>query len=113
MNGEDFEDFFARIYERSRSRRVRPQATVKDLPHESIRFMPGDDEFPLWRIGCRVRLLFKKLKINNYLSLRWALRKRPYFTFSREPPPIIKFDLRLPVVLSEDSSMWKEIWMVI
>jgi hypothetical protein len=55
QNDEDLEDFFAGIYERSRSRRMRP--TVEDTtdPHESIRALPGAEEFPLWRIGCMVR----------------------------------------------------------
>ena len=55
QNGEDLDDFFAKIYERSRSGRRRP--TVEDTsPHDCIRSLPGADEFPLWRIGCRVRL---------------------------------------------------------
>ena len=60
QNGEDLDEFFAGIYERSRSRRMRP-STVEDttLPHDCIRSLPGADEFPLWRIGCRVRLRLK------------------------------------------------------
>jgi hypothetical protein len=62
QNGEEIDNFFARIYERSRSHRMRPQA-VEDTsttdPHDCIRSLPGADEFPLWRIGCRVRLSFK------------------------------------------------------
>ena len=54
QNGEDLDDFFAKIYERSRSGRRRP--TVEDTPHDCICSLPGADEFPLWRIGCRVRL---------------------------------------------------------
>ena len=57
QNGGDMDDFFAGIYERSRSRRMRP--TVEDTtdPHNCIRTLPGADKFPLWRIGCRVRVL--------------------------------------------------------
>jgi hypothetical protein len=64
QNGEDLDDFFARIYERSRSRRMRD--TVKDTieSHDCIRSLPGAEEFPLWRIGCRVRLSLKKSKKN-------------------------------------------------
>jgi hypothetical protein len=54
--GEDLDDLFARIYERFRSRRIK--STVEDTsdPHNLISSLPGADEFPLWRIGCRVRL---------------------------------------------------------
>ena len=65
-NDKDLNDFFARIYERSRSHRMRP--TVDDEvtadPHGCIQALPGTDEYPLWRIGCRVRLSLKKSKIN-------------------------------------------------
>ena len=59
-NDEDSDSFFARLYERIRSRRIRPTVSVEDstLPHDCIRSLPGADEFPLWRIGCRVRLYF-------------------------------------------------------
>ena len=63
QSDKDLDDFFARIYERSRSHRMRP--TVEDdsedtaEPHGCIRALPGDEEFPLWRIGCRVRLSLK------------------------------------------------------
>jgi hypothetical protein len=59
-NDEDLDDFFARFYERLRSRRIRRTLTVEDstLLHDCIRSLPGADEFPLWRIGCRVRLCF-------------------------------------------------------
>jgi hypothetical protein len=35
--------------------------TVEDTtdPHNCIRALPGAEEFPLWRIGCRVRLSLK------------------------------------------------------
>ena len=55
QNGEDLDDFFARIYEQSRSRRMRPTVEDTTLPHDCIRSLPGAEEFPLWRIGCRVR----------------------------------------------------------
>ena len=61
QNGGDIDDFFAGIYERSRSRRI-PTVTV-DLevtdPYDCIRDLPGAEEFPLWRIGCRVCLSLK------------------------------------------------------
>jgi len=60
QNDEDLEEFFARFYERLvQSRRMRP-STVEDTtsPHDCIRSLPGADEFPLWRIGCRVCLCF-------------------------------------------------------
>jgi len=60
QNGEDrdLDGFFERIYDRSRSRRMRPtvEDTVTVLPHDRIRSLPGAEEFPLWRIGCRVSL---------------------------------------------------------
>ena len=31
-------------------------------PHGCIRGLPGAEEFPLWRIGCRVRLSLKKME---------------------------------------------------
>jgi hypothetical protein len=62
QNDNELEDFFARIYERSRSHRMRPTIEDGDTadPHGCIRTLPGAEEFPLWRIGCRVRLLLKK-----------------------------------------------------
>jgi hypothetical protein len=64
QNGEELDDFFAGIYERSRSHRMRP--TVEDTTdrYDCIRSLPGAEEFPLWRIGCRVRLSFEKLMKN-------------------------------------------------
>jgi len=66
QNGEELDDFFAGIYERSRSHRMRPANAIEDTtdPHDCIRSLPGAEEFPLWRIECRVRLSFKKLKKN-------------------------------------------------
>jgi hypothetical protein len=66
QNVEDLDDFFARIYERSRSHRMRPTVEDEDTadPHGCIRSLPGAEEFPLWRIGCRVRLFLKKRKKN-------------------------------------------------
>jgi hypothetical protein len=67
QNGEDFDDFFDRIYERSRSRRIRHTAdSAEDTtdPHDCIQALPGAEEFPLWRIGCRVRLSLKNSKKN-------------------------------------------------
>ena len=62
QNGEELDDFLTGIYERSRSHRMRP--TVEDTtdPHDCILSLPGAEEFPLWHIGCRVCLSFKKLK---------------------------------------------------
>ena len=60
QNDEGLDDFLTRIYERSRAHRMRPTAT--DHPHDCIRSQPGAEEFPLWRIGCRVRLSFEKSK---------------------------------------------------
>ena len=58
-NEEDLDDLFARILERSRSHRTRPTVEDEDTtvtdPHGCIQTLPGSDEFPLWRIGCRVR----------------------------------------------------------
>ena len=63
QNGGDIDDFFAGIYERSRSRRT-PTMTVEVTtdPHDCIRDLPGAEEFPLWRIGCRVCLSLKKIE---------------------------------------------------
>jgi hypothetical protein len=38
--------------------------TVEDTadPYNCIQALPGVEEFPLWRIGCRVRLSLKKSK---------------------------------------------------
>ena len=57
-NDEDLDDFFARFYERLPSQRMRPTIEDSTLPHDCIRSLLGADEFPLWRIGCRVRLCF-------------------------------------------------------
>jgi hypothetical protein len=65
QNGEDLNDFFAGIYERSRSGcSRRERTTVEDTTnlHDYVRSQPGAEEFPLWRIGCRVRLSLNKLK---------------------------------------------------
>jgi len=56
QSGGDLDDFFDRIYERSRSRRMRPTVEDITLTHDCIRSLPGAEEFPLWRIGCRVSL---------------------------------------------------------
>jgi hypothetical protein len=44
------------------------RSTIQDKdtadPHGCIRALPGAKEFPLWRIGCRVRLSLQKLKKN-------------------------------------------------
>jgi hypothetical protein len=60
-NDKDVDDFFAGIYERSRSHRIRPTVEDEDTtdPHDCIRALPGSDEFPLWRIGCKVHLSLK------------------------------------------------------
>jgi hypothetical protein len=60
QNAENLDDFFAGIYERYRSHRMRP-TTVEDTTslHDCICSLPGDEEFPLWRIGCRVCLWLK------------------------------------------------------
>ena len=47
--------------------------TVEDTTdkYDCIRSLPGADEFPLWRIGCRVRFSFENLKIiiiNSFLG---------------------------------------------
>jgi hypothetical protein len=65
-NDKDLDDFFSRIYERSRSHRMRSTIQDKDTadPHGCIRALPGANEFPLWRIGCRVRLSLQELKKN-------------------------------------------------
>jgi hypothetical protein len=64
QNGGDIDNFFVGIYERSRSRRMRPTVEVTD-PHDCIRDLPGAEEFPLWRIGCRVRFMIEKIKLSN------------------------------------------------
>jgi hypothetical protein len=66
QNVKDLDNFFAGIYERSRSHKRRPTVEDEDTadPHACIRAMPGAEEFPLWRIGCRVRLSLKKWKKN-------------------------------------------------
>ena len=40
---------------------MRPTVEDEDTadPHGCIQALPGTDEFPLWRIGCRVRLSLK------------------------------------------------------
>jgi hypothetical protein len=67
QNGGDIDDFFAGIYERCRSRRMTLTGTVEARgttdPHNCIRDVPGAEEFPLWRIGCRVCLQLKILRI--------------------------------------------------
>ena len=68
QNDQDLDDFFARIYERSRSHRMRPTVDTAD-PHRCIRALPGAAEFPLWRIGCRVRLSLKKTE-EKYQAFR-------------------------------------------
>ena len=57
QNGEDLDGFFDQLLQRSRSRRhgMRP-ITAKDTTDDSISSLPGADEFPLWRIGCRVHI---------------------------------------------------------
>ena len=59
QNGEDLDGFFDQLLQRSRSRRLgmRP-ITAKDFTDDSscISSLPGADEFPLWRIGCRVHI---------------------------------------------------------
>ena len=64
QNEKDLDDFFARIYEQSRSHRMRPTIEDEDKdtadPHGCIQALPGAEEFPLWRIGCRVCLSLKK-----------------------------------------------------
>lgn len=69
QNSKDLDEFFARIYERSRSHRMRPTLEDEDTadPHGCIRALPGTEEFPLWHIGCRVRLSLKKWK-KKYLA---------------------------------------------
>jgi hypothetical protein len=37
--------------------------TVEDTT-DGVRSLPGAEEFPLWRIGSRVRLSFEKMKKN-------------------------------------------------
>ena len=68
LQNEDIDNFFDRIYEQSRSRSTGP-TIVEDTTdlHDCIRSLPGANEFPLWRIGCRVCLSFKRLK--KYLTV--------------------------------------------
>ena len=59
QNGEDLNGFFDQIYQRSRSHRLGMGPTFEDTTEshdDLISRMPGDNEFPLWRIGCRVRI---------------------------------------------------------
>jgi hypothetical protein len=59
QNSEDLDDFFDQIYQRSRSHRLGMRPTFEDTTdsHDDlISRMPRDNEFPLWRIGCRVRI---------------------------------------------------------
>lgn len=66
QSGEDLDNFFDGIYKRSQSRKMRPP--VEDTtdpasdPHDYIQALPGVEEYPLWCIGCRVRLSLQKLK---------------------------------------------------
>jgi hypothetical protein len=62
QNGGDLDEFFAGIYQRSRSRRRTTVEVTSTDPHDCIRALPGAEEFPLWLIGCRVRLLHKKIE---------------------------------------------------
>ena len=56
QNGEDLDDFFDQIYQRSRRLGTRPMLEdAADFRDDLISRMPGDNEYPLWRIGCRVR----------------------------------------------------------
>ena len=57
QNGEDLDSFFDQLLQRSRSRRLRMRPiTAKDTTDDCISSLPGADEFPLWRIGCRVHI---------------------------------------------------------
>ena len=56
-NTEDLTDFFARLYEQSRSRRMKPAFEDVIDPHGCICSLPGAEEFPLWRIQCRVFII--------------------------------------------------------
>ena len=46
---------------------MRPTVEDEDTadPHGRIRALPGNEEFPLWRIGCRVRLSLKRSRKKN------------------------------------------------
>jgi hypothetical protein len=45
--------------------------TVEDTtgPHDCIRSLPGAEEFPLWRIGCRVHFMIEKIEDSHYLTV--------------------------------------------
>ena len=60
QKSEDLNNFFAGIYERSQSQRMRP--TVKDTtdPHDCIRALLGADEFPSGVLDVGYVYLFKK-----------------------------------------------------
>jgi hypothetical protein len=70
QNGEDLDEFFARIYKQSQS--CRERTTVEDTTnlHDYVRSLPGAGKFPLWHIGCRIRLSLNKLKKSIYQSIR-------------------------------------------
>jgi hypothetical protein len=73
QNSKDLDEFFARIYKQSQSRwSRRERTTVKDTTdlHDYVCSLPGAGEFPLWHIGCRVRLSLNKLKKSIYQSIR-------------------------------------------
>jgi hypothetical protein len=64
--GQDLDDFFDKIYEQSCFRMMEHRDFAEDTidPHDCIRALPGPEEYPLWRIQCRVRLSLKTSKKN-------------------------------------------------
>jgi hypothetical protein len=55
QTGDDLDGFFAGIYQRC-TRKERTPVEDTTYPQDHVCFLPGAEEFPLWRIGCRVRL---------------------------------------------------------
>jgi len=72
------DDLLTGIYQRSRSRAPRRMSIEDEDIHEWSR-IPTAKDFPIWRVGCRVRssyILIEKLFI---ILFRWGLRKRQSF----------------------------------
>jgi hypothetical protein len=85
---KDLDNFIDELYERSQSHRTELTAhnTTTDDYEDNlpIHALPTDQDFPLWRIRCRVSFSFI-FKHNTLRSItRWVLKKRRSSSFFKE-----------------------------
>jgi hypothetical protein len=110
-NGDQDHGFAAlldRAYQRSRIYKDGQAPIISDILdiHIPVREQPNSQDYPLWRVGCRVNQLFTSCKPFAHL-FSLSLRKRPSFICSKRQMNDISCDLPLLAGHFEAAYIWK------